>query len=126
MADVGPWHVVQRINRAWQSGDADSLEEFFHPDVVVVHPRFEGRTAGRDACIESYREFAAATTVRRLDEFDPQIDVVGDTAIVTYGFRIQYEMGGEAMVDTGRDMFVLTRVAGDPWRAVWRTLVMEG
>jgi hypothetical protein len=51
--------------------------------------------------------------------------VVGDTAVVTYGFGIHYEMGGEAMVDTGRDMFVLTREPGGPWQAVWRTLIME-
>jgi uncharacterized protein (TIGR02246 family) len=67
MAEDGPWDIVQRINRAWQDGDAESLIELFHHEVVVVHPRFEGRTRGREACVASYREFAANATVRRLD-----------------------------------------------------------
>jgi uncharacterized protein (TIGR02246 family) len=125
MADDGPWEVVQRINRAWRNGDMDGLGELFHADSVFVHPDFAGRTEGREACVETYREFAANATIRRLEEIDPQVDVVGDTAVVTYGFRIHYEMGGEMQADSGRDVFVLTRTTGGRWQAVWRTLVME-
>ena len=124
MADDGPWEIVQRINRAWRRGDADGMGELFHADAVIVHPGFEGRTVGREACVESYREFTAQATVRRLAELDPQIDVVGDTAVVTYGFEIDYDMGRETRAEKGRDVFVLTRGKGS-WRVVWRTLVMD-
>ncbi len=127
MADDGAWEVVRRINRAWTSGDLDDMAELFHPDVVVVHPNFEGRSEGREACVGSYRDFAAQATVKRLDEFDPQVDVFGDTAVVTYGFQLEYEMGGAALLDRGRDLFVLRRRDGSgPWQVIWRTLVMEG
>ena len=125
MAEDGPWKVVQKINKMWRSGDVDGLGELFHPDAVVVHPGFEDRAQGRAACVDSYREFAGLTTVTRLDEFDQQVDVVGDTAVVTYGFRIDYEMDGKANTDRGHDVFVLKR-GGGGWKVVWRTVVLEG
>jgi uncharacterized protein (TIGR02246 family) len=125
MADDSPWEAVQKINRAWRTGEISDVGELFHPDAVIVHPGFEGRTEGREACLQSYRDFAAQATVRRLDEYDPQVDVTGDTAVISYGFQIDYEMDGETYADAGRDVFVLTR-AGGRWQAIWRTLVMDG
>ncbi|HEX6597200.1 MAG TPA: nuclear transport factor 2 family protein, partial [Acidimicrobiales bacterium] len=85
MADDGPWQAVQSINRAWRTGDARGIAELFHPDAVIVHPGFEGRSEGRDECVQSYVEFAGQATVRSLDEYGTAVDVVADTAVVTYG-----------------------------------------
>ncbi|MGH9280919.1 MAG: nuclear transport factor 2 family protein [Acidimicrobiales bacterium] len=124
MAD-GPWETVQRINQAWRDGDAAGIGGLFHEDAVIVHPGFEGRSEGRDACVRSYQEFAEQAAVQRLDAFDAHTDVVGDTAVVTYGFEIDYQVEGELLNDSGRDVFVLRRENGGPWQAIWRTLVME-
>lgn len=124
MAD-GPWETVRAINAAWRTGDVLGLRDRFHEDAVMVPPGFEGRSEGREACVRSYQEFTDNATVRRLDELDPQVDVVGDTAVVTYRFEISYEMGGETQHDAGRDVFVLVRSAAGAWQAVWRTVVME-
>jgi uncharacterized protein (TIGR02246 family) len=120
----GPWETVQRINRAWRNGDAAGIARLFHPDAVIVHPGFEGRSEGRNACVRSYQEFAEQVAVQRLDEFDAHIDVVGDTAVVTYEFEISYLMDGDEMHDSGRDVFVLSRAGGGRWQVIWRTLVM--
>lgn len=122
--DADPWDTVRQINDAWRSGDAADIGHLFHPDAVIVHPGFESRTEGREACVDSYVAFALQARISRLEEFEPQIDVVGDTAVVTYGFEIDYEMEGQAFEDGGTDLFVLTRT-NDGWQAIWRTLVMD-
>ena len=123
MAD-GPWEIVQRINRAWRAGGADALGELFHEQAVIVQPISGERTEGRQACVESYLEFTAQATVHRFDEHDPQVDVAGDSAVVTYGFQISYGIGGQTFSDRGRDVLVLVRGgAAEAWQVIWRTLV---
>jgi uncharacterized protein (TIGR02246 family) len=124
VADDGPWEAVQRINRAWRAGDPTGIAELFHPDAVIVHPGFEGRSEGRDECVQSYVEFAGQATVHSLEEYGVTVDVVGDTAVVTYGFTIDYDLDGQPYRDRGTDLYVLTR-AGEGWQAIWRTLVMR-
>ncbi len=124
MADGNPWETVQQINQAWVSGEVGQIDELFHPNAVIVHPGFEGRTEGRDDCVQSYLEFAMQAQVHRLDAFDEQIDVVDNTAVVSYGFEIEYEMNGQGYTDSGTDLFVLTRAPGG-WQVIWRTLLMD-
>ena len=124
-ADGDPWETVRQINRAWRTGDASEITELFHPNAVIVHPGFEGRTEGREDCILSYIDFASQADIRRLEEFDPQVDTVEDTAVVSYAFEIDYEMNGQAFSDSGTDLFVLNRGRDGQWQAVWRTLLMD-
>lgn len=125
MADDGPWQAVQQINRAWRTGDASGIAELFHPDAVIVHPGFEGRSEGRDECVQSYVEFAGQATVRSLDEYGTAVDMVGDTAVVTYGFTIDYDLDDQPYTDRGTDLYVLARTGDGRWQAIWRTLVMD-
>jgi hypothetical protein len=124
MGDGNPWDTVQQINQAWVSGEVGGIDELFHPNAVIVHPGFEGRTEGRDDCVQSYLEFAMQAQVHRLDAFDEQVDVVDNTAVVSYGFEIEYEMEGQGYADSGTDLFVLTRAPAG-WQVVWRTLLMD-
>jgi len=125
VTDADPWETVRLINRAWRTGDTTEIAELFHPDAVIVHPGFEGRTEGREDCVLSYVDFASQADIRRLEEFDPQVDTVDDTAVVSYGFEIDYEMEGQAFSDSGTDLFVLNRGRDGQWYAVWRTLIMD-
>lgn len=124
MADGNPWETVQQINRAWVSGEVDQIDDLFHPNAVIVHPGFEGRTEGRGDCVQSYLEFALQAQVQRLEEFDEQVDIVDDTAVVSYGFEIDYETNGQAFSESGTDLFVLTRASAG-WQVIWRTLLMD-
>jgi ketosteroid isomerase-like protein len=115
--------ILGRINRAWLHGAWDDLAACLHEDMVIIAPRFEERTEGRDACIASYRKFMEDATVHQYHETKPDIHVVGDTAVATYRFQILYTMGTTDFDESGWDVFVFNRTAGD-WRAVWRTLVL--
>jgi ketosteroid isomerase-like protein len=93
--------------------------------VVIVHPGFQGRSTGRDAAVGSYVAFTSQAKVLAFEEVAEDVDVYGDTAVVSYTFVIAYETGdGRRLQEQGRDLFVLKR-ENRRWRAVWRTLLPE-
>ena len=118
------WRFVQELNRTWVDGDPADLRRFLHPNVVIVHPGFAGRSIGRDACVASYTAFRRAVTVHAFDEREPDVDVFDDVAVVSYTFDIGYELNGQRIREQGRDLFVLRR-ENKRWRAIWRTLLSE-
>ena len=116
--------VVERLNAAWPAGDFDQLREILHPDVVLVAHRPGGgqRLVGRDAVIQSYREFVDQALIPKFELAEPEIDVFGATAIASCPYRIEYEIGGRRWTGGGHDLLVLQE--GDSgWRVVWRTLL---
>ena len=124
-AEGSPWDTIEALNHAWRTGRADEIDDLFHPDAVILHPDLEGRTEGRDACVQTYIDFALQATVSRLEVFEPQVDVFADTAVVSYGFEIDYEMHGNATQNSGTELTVLMQHEGR-WQLAWRTLVMDG
>jgi hypothetical protein len=116
------WKFVQDLNRTWSGGQPEKLDSFFARDCVIVQPGFEGRATGRAACVESYVDFCAHANILGFQERAPDIDIFGDTAVVSYTFDISYELEGRRYREQGRDLFVLRRERGR-WRAVWRTLL---
>jgi ketosteroid isomerase-like protein len=114
------WEFIQRLNRTWTSeGRPERLSEFFHPEMVAVSPSSRDRSVGRQACIAAWKEFADAAKIRGWRETEPRITVFnnGKTAVVTYNYRITFQMGGRSVTSNGRDMYVLVR-EGDRWWAV--------
>lgn len=118
------WLHVKSLNEMWVSGNPDKLDPFFHNDVVVLHFDYKTRLRGREAVIASYHEFCEESTVNTFKQFKPIIDIFGNTAVVTYAFEIEYEMGGQVYNESGRDMFVFLQEDSD-WLAVWRTMLPD-
>jgi hypothetical protein len=116
------WRILRSLNRAWVNGHPEQIANFLHPGVVFVSPDLQKRTQGREACVASYQEFCRQAAIRSFSESEPAIDVCGNTAVATYGFEIRYEMNQQDFHETGRDLFVFAREAGE-WRAAWRTIL---
>jgi hypothetical protein len=114
--------TLRKMNRAWSRGRVEDLKEYFHKDIVVAAPGFTARAQGRDAVIQSYREFVQRAAILSFRESDISIDVWGGAAVVTYLWEILYEMGGQAYSETGREILFFVRARGR-WRVVWRTLL---
>jgi len=116
------WRILRSLNQAWVNGQPEQIANSLHPDVVFVGPDLQKRMQGREACVASYQEFCCQAAIRNFSESEPAIDVCGNTAVAIYGFEIRYEMNQQTFQETGRDLFVFTREAGE-WRAVWRTIL---
>jgi hypothetical protein len=114
--------ILKKINEAWVSGHPEKLQDYFHADMVVAQLGIGRVGIGRQACIQSYKDFVSRAIVREVKESDHSIDVWGDTAVASYTYEIDYEMNGKEHSDSGQDVFVFIRDKGK-WLAVWRTLV---
>ena len=114
--------TLQRINQAWLDGRVDDLAPMVHPEIVMVFPGFAGRIQGREAFLAGFRDFCQSATIHDFREQDHQVDVAGDTAVVSFRFELVYERSGERLRSTGRDLWVFQQ-QGNAWLAVWRTML---
>ena len=112
---------MNRINQAWLAGRIDDMAPMIHPDVIMVVPGFAGRAQGRDPFLKGFREFYQSATIQEFRETERAVDVVGDTAVVSFLFAMVYERNGGHYRATGRDFWVFHREAAE-WVAVWRTM----
>lgn len=114
--------AMQEINRAWLEGRVDDLARLVDPHVVMVLPGFAGRVAGRDDFLAGFHDLSQNATVHQFREDDQQVDIVGDTAVVSFAYEMVYERSGGRYRATGRDLWVFAR-QGNAWLAVWRTML---
>jgi hypothetical protein len=97
---------------------------FLSDGVVVVPPGSKMRIRGREAYVQSYRDYDQAATTHEFLPGEPEIDVFENAAVAVCPFRIVYESQGKTYREKGRDMLVLSRATGE-WRIVWRTMQVE-
>ena len=118
--------LVTRINDAWLKGRAEdipsALDACFHERITIKGPDFQTVGNGKEACIRSYSDFLQQATVRDCTLSDPDIEVVGDTAVAAYSWNMTYELSGQEYRESGREVFVFTRDQGR-WLAVWRAML---
>jgi hypothetical protein len=114
--------AMERINRAWLDRRPADLHALFHPDVTIALPGFVGRVEGRQALVAGFEDFCSHATVEDYRGSNHQVDVVGDTAVVSFEYQIVYELSGMRNRATGRDLWVFAR-QGSGWLAVWRTML---
>ncbi|NJL29475.1 MAG: nuclear transport factor 2 family protein [Thermoanaerobaculia bacterium] len=112
--------VVLDLNQAWLEGRVDDLPAFFHEDVVMQLPRAGGRVEGREAMVESYRQFIEAADIHTFEIAKLQVDVFEGTAVASLEFAITYELGDTIYEETGTDLTVLS-LGEEGWQVVWRT-----
>src|SRR5947208_15940575 len=97
--------TMDRINRAWLGGTVENLSPLVHPKIVMVLPGFSGRAQGRDTLLAGFHDFTSNATVHEFREHDRQVDVVGNTAVVSCRFEMVYERVGKRYRYTGRDVW---------------------
>jgi ketosteroid isomerase-like protein len=114
--------LIRNINEAWTQGRPEQLSEFFHEDMVIAGPNFQDAGRGREACVASFQNFVGFARILGFEESEFRFEIWGDTALASYRFTIDYSVEGEALSDTGYDVYLFVQEEGR-WRAVWRTLL---
>ena len=106
------WSTLRALNDAWTQGNPDDLADYFHPQMLAITPVDRLRRDGAVACIAGWKSFTKAACIHRWQEFDPLIRVYGDAAVVTYYYEIDFNMGGQRIEQSGRDLFFFVRENG--------------
>ncbi len=114
--------VMRQINQAWLAGRVDDLAPFVHPEIVMVLPGFSGRVQGRETLLAGFREFCQNSQIHEFNELGQQVDVVGETAVVSFRYEMVYEQNAKRSRAAGRDLWVFEQ-EDSAWLAVWRTML---
>ena len=109
------WGFVRALNDSWTKEKGERLSEYFHPRMVAITPADNLRLKGAAKCIAGWQGFAQASTIHSWREDEPDIELFGDTAVVTYYFAMDVTVGADRMNLTGRDMLVLKKENGRWW-----------
>lgn len=117
-------YVVRQINELWLSKKYDEIRALLSEYVVIASPGFDRRVRGRDAYIQSYRDYDLAATTHEFSPGHPTIDIADNVAVAVCPFFVVYELEGKMYRESGRDILVLSRTAGG-WRVSWRTMQSE-
>jgi hypothetical protein len=88
----------------------------------MVLPDFAGKIQGREQFLAGFRAFCQSATIKEYEEHDQQVDVAGDTAVITFRYEMVYERSGERYRANGRDLWVFQEQEGT-WIAVWRAML---
>lgn len=116
--------ILERIDDAWTIGRTDPLRVLFHADMLIVGPGYQRFAVGREACVESYREFSANAKVLAYQPSQPDIRVWGDTAVASFAWSMTWQRTGDPVSDSGTDQFVFGRF-GQNWLAVYRLVLFN-
>jgi ketosteroid isomerase-like protein len=114
--------AMRQINQAWLNGRVEDVGPMVHPEIVMVFPDFAGRIQGREDFLAGFRDFRQNATLQEFREHDHQVDVAGDTAVVTFRYDMVYERSEKRYCATGRDLWVFHKEDGT-WIAVWRAML---
>jgi ketosteroid isomerase-like protein len=114
--------VMRRINRVWLEGQVEGLAPMVHPEIVMAFPGFSGQIQGREEFLAGFRDFCQNARINEFRDHDHQVDVAGDTAVVTFRYDMVYERSGQRYHSTGRDFWIF-QSQGSAWIAVWRTML---
>jgi len=114
--------IMRRINQAWLAGRVDDLMSLVHPEIVMVFPGFSGRVQGRESFLAGFSDFCQNARIHEFNEHDHQVDVAGETAVVTFRYEMVYERDAKRWRAVGRDLWVFQKQDSD-WIAVWRAML---
>ena len=114
--------LIRDLNQTWLQGRFDDLHCYYAEDVVMIPPGSRRQIVGRDAMVDSYRQFTQQATVHQFHEEEIDVRLFESTAIVTLRFHIKYDYGGNTQDETGAEILILLH-RDNEWRIVWRTQI---
>jgi len=116
------WAIVKEFNEACVRGDGfERLASAVAEDIVFIPPGFAGRIQGRERLLGLFTETCSGVKIHEMKESAEQIDVFGDTAVVSYRYDTVWETRGRRNTQEGREILVFCRSDG-AWRMCWRAI----
>ena len=117
------WQIVETMNQIIKDKKAfDRLSPFFHNSVIMPLPGINRRAEGKTTCLRYYEDACSQMVLHKLNSSDEQIDIWGNTAVVTYRYDCVWGYQGKTFTDDGYEISVFIK-EGNDWQIIWRTLI---
>jgi uncharacterized protein (TIGR02246 family) len=81
--------------RRWCDGDPSGYLELYASDIVYFDPFLERRMDGLDAITRYYEAIRGQAKAERFELINPQVQVVGDAAVLTFNYVSVESSGAE-------------------------------
>ena len=115
-------NIMRKINSSWRSGSPENMRIYLDPEIMIKIPGNSGEIIGREALIDSFKEFWTNAQVLEYSESDEYISIIGDRAVVAFKFGMIYQRENYRDKSSGRDIWIFEKKNGN-WLAVWRTMI---
>ena len=100
--------LVRRLNAAWQTEDWVAVASCLHERIVLLPPDTGAPIIGRQAVVDTYRDFAAAAKLLRFAETELAVFGFGSTHVAHMRFEVEYELDGTRSWETGLEVYTVT------------------
>ena len=109
--------IEKELVRDFNSGKTDKLLAHFHPRVVGFSSTRQQRISGRAAMRKTFDYYQQASTKMKYGIVKPQVQVFGDTAVVTFTWSVELGSGRPRHTIHGRGSHVFVRKT-EEWQIV--------
>jgi ketosteroid isomerase-like protein len=112
--------VIQVERAAWEalkSKDLNALSDYFSENASRFSQGQAYRTSGRADLLRELENWISQGELRSYQMLDPQVEVVGDTAVLTYYFTVAEVRGGKDYKRAGKVSLVFVKQGGK-WRVL--------
>lgn len=115
--------LLRKLTMAWRSGDFDALAPIFHERMVIGAPgQIMTLIEGREACIDTYRDFGERSMIETYTEDPAWIGVWSDAAVASYAWDMTWTDDDGFHAASGQDVLTWSREDG-VWRVVGRMML---
>ena len=109
--------IEKEMVRDFNAGNIEQLLEHFHPRVVGFSSTMQERITGRAAMRRTFHYYLHATSRMKYHIAEPQVQVLGDTAIATFYWTVELGAGRPRHLIRGRGTHVFAHKDGK-WQIV--------
>ncbi len=112
--------IIQIERDAWEalrSKDLAAIGTYFAEDVSIFEYDQAYRIQGKAEVLRGIETWLADSTIRTYQILDPKVQVLGDTAILSYYFTDAVVTGGREMPHSGKLTVVFVKQGG-AWKAL--------
>ncbi|MFQ5817523.1 MAG: nuclear transport factor 2 family protein [Terriglobia bacterium] len=112
--------ILQVVRNGWEAVRTKQMEQiaaFFANAASIFYDDQAYRVQGKQAIVRDFEAWLAQTSLHSYQILDPQVQVLGDTAILTYYFTDSGVTAGKEFTHAGKISVVFTKQDGT-WRAL--------
>ena len=119
---------INQLNSAWLEQDYPTLERCYHPDAVLLPPDAGEPIIGREAVLDTYRDFHNLASIKAFEITDLKLMSFGETldsnspntTMCHMRFDIAYSLNQLEQRESGLEVYTLTHSPAADLQIIWR------